>query len=837
MSVLDRVGLGPKAGRRPRRTGYRLEGRGRSSPPVTRAAVLQRVALLGLLVALGVLAFPRAEQFDTSAEVGDVWRGDDVVAPFNFPLRVPQEELEAQRDSIRRDEPPVLVQNPDALAATLARIDSVRAGIQRAMVAYTAWRSAEARGAGAGADSARYVASRDSVAIALTSAQWEILTASHAAFEGIAPAPARAAGLPIGDRLVRESARIARELVPRGVVDLPADSLVTPQVAVRSPDPRSREERLLPRSEVMPLEQAYASATRSLEAAFPGRPDTVAIGEALVRATLVPTLTYDRTATERRREERMAEVRPTRGLVQQGYTIVRRGDEVTPQVHEALSSLALAQRERAGEIAAVRALLGQVLLVIAGFLPFFLYLFLLRRQIFDNLRAMILIALLFAATVVAFGLAARSGLMDDLVVPVALVSITLTIIFDSRVGLIGSVALALLGGVIFGYDFDFVFATLCAGFVAVFSVRDVKNRSQLLLSAGLVLVAYLTVLLAFALLRAEPLGARLASESLGVAINAGLLLLAAPLLYGIERGFGFTTDLTLLELSDTNRPLLKELSLRAPGTFNHALQVANLAEAAADAVGANALRARVGALYHDIGKMLKPEYFVENQQTGENPHDNITPHMSALVIGEHVRVGVEMGREYRLPRVILDFIPAHHGTGLMEYFYSRAKEQRAEGAPPVDPAEFRYPGPPPATAEQAIVMLADSIEAASRSLEKPTPRRLEELINRMFEARQSDGQLANAPLTLADLTRIKETFLGILCGMYHFRVKYPGQEEAGDDDAEVEGSVDAAALDVPVPEDLATDGGNGGQASGGEPAPAPAVSDEADPDPARDGGR
>jgi membrane-associated HD superfamily phosphohydrolase len=180
--------------------------------------------------------------------------------------------------------------------------------------------------------------------------------------------------------------------------------------------------------------------------------------------------------------------------------------------------------------------------------------------------------------------------------------------------------------------------------------------------------------------------------------------------------------------------------------------------------------------------------------------------MSALIIAEHVKVGVEMGREHRLPRVILDFIPAHHGTGLMEYFYNRANEQREEGAPPVDPAEFRYPGPRPASAEQAIVMLADSVEAASRSLEKPTPRRLEALIDKMFRARFDDGQLDLAPLTLADLTRVRDTFLAMLCGIYHFRVKYPGQE-GEDAEEDGEGLVDPAGLDVSVPPELSTGDG------------------------------
>jgi putative nucleotidyltransferase with HDIG domain len=214
---------------------------------------------------------------------------------------------------------------------------------------------------------------------------------------------------------------------------------------------------------------------------------------------------------------------------------------------------------------------------------------------------------------------------------------------------------------------------------------------------------------------------------------------------------------------------------------------------------------RVGALYHDIGKMLKPEYFIENQQPGENPHDRITPYMSALIIASHVKDGLELGKEHGLPEVVLDFIPTHHGTTMMEFFYRRAKEQQGENDAPVDEAEFRYPGPRPSTVEQAIVMLADSVEAASRSLDKPTPRRLEALIDGIFKARSEDGQLGNSPLTFADLSRVKETFLSILCGIYHFRVKYPDQEgetaeETVSDSVDTELALDrAAGLDVQVP--------------------------------------
>ena len=363
-------------------------------------------------------------------------------------------------------------------------------------------------------------------------------------------------------------------------------------------------------------------------------------------------------------------------------------------------------------------------------------------------------------------------------------------------------------------------------------MRDVKNRSHLVISAGLVLGAYVLMGFAYSMLRADPLEARIFLDLRSVFVNAVMLLLASPLLYGVERMFGVTTDIALLELSDTNRDLLKQLSLSAPGTFNHSLQVANLAEAAADVIGANALQARVGALYHDIGKMNKPEYFIENQQPGDNPHDRVKPRMSAIIIGSHVKEGMEIGKQYKLPRVILDFISTHHGTGLMEYFYRKAEESQAANEQPVDEAEFRYPGPLPATSEQAIVMLADSVEAASRSLQKPTPKRLKTLIDAILKSRTEDGQLADCSLTFADLSRIKETFHSILSGVYHFRVKYPDQEEeTGAElvDMDEDGPLALAprpGLDVQIPTQRAKQSGPGADGINGDDGPGSLSSSE-----------
>ena len=795
MSLLDFLGLGSKDSRRPRRAGLRLEGRVLDEPrrAFSRQAIGVRVGLLAVLTTLALVAFPNVSVYDGTALPGEVWHSEDVEAPFDFSIRLDAESIAARRDSVARVEPPIFAEATSALSQTLARLDSVDARLDSAFVSYMTWQSARARAQAATAvlaatpgaddeavrrlaevarqDSARYAAEQAALRPSMSDRAWRLLLRS-----GVSVSQGREAPPMLSDQLLSQAAQLARETLARGVADVPRDSLRAPTLRVRNLDPAVRSEQEIRSTEVLTVNEALALARQALFVSYPGRPDTVAVGASFFRAALEPSLAYQAEATQRQIRERQELVPTTRGRVRQGFTIIRRGDVITPEIYEQLRSLELEERDRSG-VSWVRTVLGRFVLVASALLLYFLYLYILRPAIFDDNRRMILVGLLVGLVLVGYWIAGVFGGAAAYAVPVSLATILLTIVFDSRVGSFSAIILASLGGLALGFDFEFTFATVVVGVLAVFSVRDVKNRSQLLASAGLVVTAYAIVLGGYALLRADPFSPRFAAELVAIAVHALLVLLAAPLLWGIERTFHVTTDMTLLELSDTNRPLLKELSLRAPGTFNHVLQVANLAEAAADAIGANALRTRVGALYHDIGKMLKPEYFIENQQPGENPHERLKPSMSALVIAAHVKDGLELGRENSLPRVVLDFIATHHGTSLMEFFYRKAQETAGpEGN--VDEAEFRYPGPRPVTNEQAIVMLADSVEAASRSLDKPTPRRLQSLIDGIFASRVADGQLDRSSLTFADLARIKETFHSLLCGVYHFRVKYPDQDGA-----------------------------------------------------------
>ncbi|MEX0599095.1 MAG: HDIG domain-containing metalloprotein, partial [Rhodothermales bacterium] len=496
--------------------------------------------------------------------------------------------------------------------------------------------------------SLRYVELRRSARLKATPEQWRMLVESYVQHvpelsetEGGADDEPR-----LDQQLLIDAWELGTQLLNIGVLDVPLDSVRADQIYIR--DEVSRSEVTRDKDNLYGLNEAYAYADRQLQQEYADDPRVAPLGTAFFRAIFTPSLTYMRAATVREWQRIEQRISPTRGRISQGDVIVEKGQSVTEQIRAQLTSLERTRQERGGENLLWRVMLGQFLVALSTYFIFFLYLFLLRRSIFEDNRKVLLVAILFAVIIGLFAIAIRVESVAMFIVPAAIAPILFTVMFDSRVGLFGALTLALIGGQLLHYDYEFTFATIFAATLGVFSVRDIKNRGQLFISAGLVFVGYLVVLGATAIFFGAPRDLFL-SDLMLVAVNSFLIVLAYPLLWVFERTFDITTDLSLLELSDTNRPLLKELSLRAPGTFNHSLQVANLSEAAANAIGANALLTRVGALYHDIGKMLKPEYFVENQRPGMNPHTQLKPRMSALIIASHVKEGMEMGRQYNLP--------------------------------------------------------------------------------------------------------------------------------------------------------------------------------------------
>ena len=406
---------------------------------------------------------------------------------------------------------------------------------------------------------------------------------------------------------------------------------------------------------------------------------------------------------------------------------------------------------------------------------FWVLLYYYRRETYRDNRQVAMVGGLFALMIISAAVISRVSPQHPELIPLPFFAMILTVQFNGRVSMIGAMILSALIGVqpVF-HDGPALFVCLAGGITAALSVRSLRRRSHLYVAVLITAIGYLDAALALGLVGHWDLSQIGWMTLLGAAnalVSASLTILLLPV---IETITTVTTDLTLLELSDPGRPLLRRLSLEAPGTYAHSVAMANLVEAACDAIGANGLLGRVGCYYHDVGKLGNPAFFVENQNRGSsNPHDRITPLQSAKIIRQHVIDGVRLAQEARLPEILTAFIPEHHGTSEINYFLDKAKKQREA----VNPADFRYPGPRPRSIETAIAMLADSIEASLRVLDDLTPDRIEDVIEHIVRNKLQAGQLDEAPITLQQLDDVKSEFVRVLSGMYHNRIDYP--EERG----------------------------------------------------------
>ena len=368
---------------------------------------------------------------------------------------------------------------------------------------------------------------------------------------------------------------------------------------------------------------------------------------------------------------------------------------------------------------------------------------------------------------------------SEFLIPVTVGAMSLTILFDSRIGFIATTSLAIMMGLMMGQNIDLVIVSLFTATIAVYNIRDLRKRSQLFTTMFALIAASIFVIVGLGLFKGHDWEVIIRDIQF-LSINS---ILAPILTYGLigifELLFEVTTNLTLIELLDYDHPLLKKAQQETNGTFNHSIVVGNLAEACANSIGAHSLLCRVGAYYHDIGKMIKPDYFIENQYATDNKHDVLKPTMSAKIIRSHVNNGLQLAKEYGLPKIVSDFIPMHHGTTRVEYFYRQALEAVNGDESKIDESQFRYPGPKPDTKETGILMICEAIEAAVRSIKNPDIMKIENMIDKIIKQRVDDGQLSDCPLTLNELDKIKGTvdgntgMLHVLRGIYHIRIEYP----------------------------------------------------------------
>lgn len=492
---------------------------------------------------------------------------------------------------------------------------------------------------------------------------------------------------------------------------------------------------------------------------------------------------YDGRETEKRKETARRTVSEFAGQdFRKDEVIVHRGERVTEGHMDILRSVAAKRAEMPGQTGFAAGLpsAGRMLMaaLILGVLV--LYVSVRKPRLLADGRSQGLFMVLVILVMCGAALVKRIPNASEYLVPIAILSMLASMLFDFEIAFVSTVTAVMLAGLYTEFAPPFLFVSLIAGTVAAYSVRAVRHREDFYWSAMRIIAAYAGAIVVADLLSHNVSAGtfvRCGWGGLNTFISMGVVVLTLPL---FERGFVVTTDITLLELGDMNKPLLRKLAMTAPGTYHHSIVVGNLAEAAADAAGGNGLLARVGAYYHDIGKLVSPAYFAENQQgleLLESKHVGIRPKVSSLVIRAHVRDGVDLARKERLPEPVIDFIREHHGTSLMEYFYSKARED-AEDPDDVNEADYRYPGPKPTSKESAIISLADTIEARVRSIsESLTSRRIEAEIEEVIERRVADRQLDDAELTLSDLVKIRDAFFRVLVGMYHQRVRYPDQEE------------------------------------------------------------
>jgi putative nucleotidyltransferase with HDIG domain len=446
---------------------------------------------------------------------------------------------------------------------------------------------------------------------------------------------------------------------------------------------------------------------------------------------------------------------------------------IGPREYEMLNSLKLSFRGDEANIAAARPWLytGYLMLVFTAIMVLIAFLWLLRKDIILDSRKISLLFLMIVFTCIIFSFFCDSTRLNSMMVPLCILPLVVRAFFDTRTALFTHVLTILILGTIAPDGFDFVFMQIIAGMVSIFSIVNMRKRSQLFLAVGLIFVAYFICFLGLSILDEGSLVKVNYSNTIWLLGNCLLTLLSYPLIFFIEKTFGVTSDFTLMELTDFNSELLRELAIKAPGTFQHSMQVANLAESAIYKIGGNSLLVRVGALYHDVGKMEMPMYFIENQTTQVNPHDELSFEESASIIISHVKRGIELSRKYKLPDMIIDFIRTHHGTMVVQYFYQSFIKSFPEEI--ADEADFRYPGPKPFSKETAVLMMADSVEASARSLEIHDANSIDKLVEKIINHQIECGQFENCDITYRDITAIKKIFKKMLGSIYHVRIAYP----------------------------------------------------------------
>ena len=580
--------------------------------------------------------------------------------------------------------------------------------------------------------------------------------------------------------------QICRNRWAIGILDIKESIIISDQLAIDNGDIPT----LYNLSELNDLNEAWTEAKKEITSIYGSENDIRReLGYDLIIEFMIPNLVYDKETTERRQNASLDRVPRSKGIVLKDEMIVNANQRITEEDLQKLQSLAVEiskENRTLGIKDSIITYIGRLLIIGILISYFFTFLLIYRSHIFEKWQLLLVIAFIYVFIIVIANIFVYQLDFSEFLIPVTVAAMLLTILFDARIGFMGTTSIVLLVGIMIGNDLEFIVTGLFMSSIAMYTVRRIRTRSKFITAIFSLMGASIIAVLSHGLFMGHSV------STMGVDLTYLLVnsIFAPIITYGLiiilEVSFGITTDLSLIELLDFNHPLLKRLQQEANGTFNHSVVVGNLAEACADAINARSLLCRVGAYYHDLGKMERPEYYIENQFMGDNKHDSLTPAMSAKIIRKHVIDGLKLAKDYGLPKLVSDFIPMHHGTSRVEYFYRMALEAAKDTNEKVDDSAYRYPGPKPNTKETGILMICEAVEAAVRSIKEPDILKIDTMVDKVIKGRLNDGQLDECPLTLDDLRKIKGTvdgnsgMLPVLRGIYHIRIEYPEDDNPSD---------------------------------------------------------
>ena len=749
----------------------------------------RQITILITVTILLSFFFPQGKTLLYSYQLNDVAQ-EEVVAPFNFPILKTSDQLQLDLEEALNSEPFLFLRSQDVVSKQIDVIDDYfkhinliqLANIKLADSKDDLYRNRFTEQF----DLARINVQSDSAALevlmetveenynfAFNDEKWNQIFLSDYSNNSILDL----------DNLKKEIIQISRNRWAEGIYDIPISEILSKQVAIimSSSEPAELTEPI----RYNDIQDAWTKARMEVTNRFPNNINfSRDLGYSLIVEFMKPNLIYDRETTERRQQARQDRVPRNKGIILKNERILDANTRVTEDDLQKLFSLSVAIDNKAMQESStdiVLAYVGRILVI--GIIVSFFFTFLLtyRKPIFDDWRMVLLIGLIFSIEVGLAFLIKQNLELSEYLIPIIVAAMVLTIMFDARIAFMGITSIILLVTILIGNNVEFMVTAMFNSSVGIYAVRQLRRRSQLFTAIFALLGSSALVIIGQGLFKGHT-WLLMGNDMLNLSIVAILSPIVTYGLIGLlEVSFSITTNLTLIELLDFQHPLLKRLQHEANGTFNHSIVVGNLAEACADAISANSLLCRVGAYYHDLGKMVRPEYYIENQYSGENRHDTLTSVMSAKIIKNHVTDGLELAKEYGLPTIVSDFIPMHHGTTRVEYFYRKALEEDNK----VDEVQFQYPGPKPNTKETGILMICEAVEAAVRSIKEPDIMKIEAMIDKIINMRVTAGQLSECPLTMDELTRIKgkvdgsSGLLPVLRGIYHIRIEYPDDNKLG----------------------------------------------------------